>query len=44
MNVKAISDSSWSTFTTMLSYKSNWYGKELVKIGRWYLFSKTCSN
>ncbi|WP_352258120.1 IS200/IS605 family element RNA-guided endonuclease TnpB [Psychrobacter sp. TB55-MNA-CIBAN-0194] len=41
---KAISDSSWSTFTTMLTYKAEWYGKTLVKIDRWYPSSKTCSN
>ncbi|MEK6200355.1 MAG: IS200/IS605 family element RNA-guided endonuclease TnpB [Psychrobacter sp.] len=41
---KAISDSSWSAFTTMLVYKSDWYGKTLVKIDRWYPSSKTCSN
>lgn len=40
---KAISDSSWSTFTTMLVYKAEWYGKALVKIDRWYPSSKTCS-
>ena len=40
---KAISDSSWSTFTTMLNYKAEWYGKTLVKIDRWYPSSKTCS-
>ncbi|WP_201575628.1 IS200/IS605 family element RNA-guided endonuclease TnpB [Psychrobacter sp. H8-1] len=40
---KAISDSSWSAFTTMLVYKADWYGKTLVKIDRWYPSSKTCS-
>ncbi|MES1964878.1 transposase [Psychrobacter sp. AH5] len=40
---KAISDSSWSTFTTMLAYKAEWYGKALIKIDRWYPSSKTCS-
>ncbi len=40
---KAISDSSWSTFTTMLAYKADWYGKKLVKVDRWYPSSKTCS-
>ncbi|GAA0801347.1 transposase [Psychrobacter piscatorii] len=40
---KAISDSSWSAFTTMLTYKAAWYGKTLVKIDRWYPSSKTCS-
>ena len=41
---KAISDSSWSAFTTMLAYKAEWYGKELIKIDRWFPSSKTCSN
>ena len=40
---KAISDSSWSTFTTMLAYKAEWYGKTLVKIDRWFPSSKACS-
>jgi len=40
---KAISDSSWSAFTTMLAYKADWYGKQLVKVDRWYPSSKTCS-
>lgn len=40
---KAIGDSSWSTFTTMLSYKADWYGKTLVKVDRWFPSSKTCS-
>ena len=40
---KAISDSSWSAFTTMLSYKGDWYGKQLIKVDRWFPSSKTCS-
>ena len=40
---KAISDSSWSAFTTMLTYKADWYGKQLVKVDRWFPSSKTCS-
>ncbi len=40
---KAISDSSWSKFTQMLAYKADWYGKQLVKIDRWFPSSKTCS-
>lgn len=40
---KAISDSSWSEFTAMLAYKADWYGKQLVKIDRWFPSSKTCS-
>ncbi|MDN3399137.1 IS200/IS605 family element RNA-guided endonuclease TnpB [Psychrobacter sp. APC 3426] len=40
---KAISDRSWSAFTIMLAYKADWYGKEVVKVDRWYPSSKTCS-
>ncbi|MBO6225486.1 MAG: transposase [Psychrobacter sp.] len=40
---KAISDSSWSMFTTMLDYKADWYGKTLIKVDRWFPSSKTCS-
>ena len=39
---KAINDASWSTFTSMLSYKCDWYGKSLVKIDQWYPSSKLC--
>lgn len=39
---KSVSDASWSTFVTMLEYKAKWYGKALVKIGRFYPSSKTC--
>ena len=40
---KSISDASWSSFTRMLEYKCNWYGKSLIKIDRFYPSSKTCS-
>lgn len=40
---RAISDSSWSEFRSMLEYKSEWYGRELIAIDRWYPSSKTCS-
>ena len=40
---EAISDSSWSAFTNMLTYKAEWYGKTLIKVDRWYPSSKTCS-
>lgn len=39
---KSIHDASWSMFTSMLEYKSKWYGKQLVKVDRWFPSSKTC--
>ena len=41
---QAISDASWSTFVTMLEYKADWYGKNILRIGRFAPSSKTCSN
>jgi len=41
---QAISDVSWSTFVTMLEYKADWYGKNILRIGRFAPSSKTCSN
>ena len=39
---KHISDASWSKFFQMLQYKANWYGKEVIKVNRYYASSKTC--
>jgi len=41
---QAISDVSWSTFVTMLEYKANWYGKNILKIGRFEPSSKLHAN
>lgn len=41
---KSISDASWSTFVSMLEYKAEWYGKNILRIGRFEPSSKTCSN
>jgi len=41
---KSISDVSWSKFVELLKYKANWYGRELVKIDKFFPSSKTCSN
>ena len=40
---KHIADASWGNFVTLLQYKCDWYGKELVKVNRFYPSSKTCS-
>lgn len=40
---KSISDCSWSEFVRQLEYKSEWYGKNLIKIGRFEPSSKLCS-
>jgi putative transposase len=40
---QAINDVSWSTFVTMLEYKADWYGKNILQIGRFAPSSKTCS-
>jgi len=40
---QAISDASWGTFVSMLEYKAEWYGKNIIKIGRFAPSSKTCS-
>ena len=41
---KHITDASWGNFVTLLQYKCDWYGKELVKVNRFYPSSKTCSD
>lgn len=41
---KYILDCSWGSFIEMLKYKSEWYGKQLVKIDKCYPSSQICSN
>jgi len=40
---KSISDASWGKFFEFLSYKCEWYGKNLITIGRFDPSSKMCS-
>ena len=40
---KSISDSGWGEFKRQLEYKSVWHGRTLVKVGRFFPSSKTCS-
>lgn len=41
---KSISDVAWSTFVNQLLYKSQWYGRTVIQIDRWFPSSKLCSN
>ena len=40
---KSIQNQSFSIFFEMLKYKCEWYGKDLVEVGRFFASSKTCS-
>lgn len=40
---KHIADASWGNFVNLLQYKCDWYGRELVKVDRFYPSSKTCN-
>ena len=39
----SISDVAWGTLVVQLKYKSQWHGRELVQIDRFYPSSKSCS-
>ncbi len=41
---KSISDSGWSSFRTMLEYKTEWYGKRIIVIDRFHPSSRLCSD
>lgn len=40
---RAISDAAWTELRTMLEYKCDWYGRELVAVDRFFASSKLCS-
>ena len=40
---KSIADVSWGEFRRQLTYKSEWYGKQLIVIDRFYPSSQMCS-
>ncbi|MFJ2193316.1 RNA-guided endonuclease InsQ/TnpB family protein [Kitasatospora sp. NPDC087861] len=40
---RAIGDASWTEMRSMLEYKAQWYGRDLVAIDRWFPSSKLCS-
>jgi putative transposase len=41
---KSIQDVSLYELVRQIEYKSNWYGRTVIKIGRFYPSSKTCNN
>ncbi|MFC8388324.1 RNA-guided endonuclease InsQ/TnpB family protein [Streptomyces sp. NPDC057238] len=40
---RAISDAAWADFRSMLEYKAQWYGREVIAIDRFFPSSKLCS-
>jgi putative transposase len=40
---RKIAESAWSTLSTYIEYKCNWYGKTYYRINRWTPTSKLCS-
>ncbi|WP_051393708.1 RNA-guided endonuclease TnpB family protein [Glycomyces arizonensis] len=43
MLARAIADASWSSFRSILEYKADWYGRDLIVVDRFLPTSKTCS-
>lgn len=41
---RSISDAAWGEFFRQLEYKCNWYGRQLVKIDRFFPSSKRCNH
>jgi putative transposase len=40
---RAISDAAWHEFRSLLEYKAQWYGREVIPVDRWFPSSKLCS-
>ena len=41
---QAISDGSWGELVRQLEYKCDWYGRDFIKIDRWFPSSKRCGH
>jgi putative transposase len=40
---RAISDAAWRQFRAVLEYRTEWHGREVIAVGRWFPSSKLCS-
>ncbi len=41
---RAISDASWRQLRTMLEYKADWYGRDILLVDRWFPSTRLCSD
>ncbi|MGW3820580.1 RNA-guided endonuclease InsQ/TnpB family protein [Streptomyces sp. NPDC005046] len=40
---RAVSDAAWTDLRSLLEYKAQWYGREVIAVDRWFPSSKLCS-